>query len=450
MLFKRVTFSLSFLLIGLLVLSACKDDGDVNPTATPNLDRAALAQTAFANPTNTPRARFTPTPLPDVESELARTTSQMEIAIVAGDVEKYMANVWQGDASFTTEQRRWAEAWAKQPPLSFDITLSSISAPTEDESFARMSVAWRGSGEAMTSDLGSGGSTITVHFYREAAGSSRWLFAGEAWQTISLHRNGSDWTADQTSDDSEKLRIYYLPDYGPISGTQNAGDVLAEKLPGIYTVVSRELQIEPTEVVSLKVYEYPDALRSMVDITYLHILTVWNQPGEALRFSQDLNTELPPEDEVIAGQLAYSFLYQLAGNTTGNYPWWVFEGTAQMVMMKDFMTTPRRNNQLSAMAGIAAADATGAKLDPEIPQMQDWAMMEDLANVPFLQHYAASLQAGTFIYFIDATYGQDQRNAWIKSMASEKTVDEACQDILGKSFEDLTADWLVWVATQTQ
>lgn len=448
MLLKKMSFALSLLFMGLLILSACKDDGDANPTATPNLDRAALAQTAFANPTSTPRNRETPTPLPDVESELALTTSQMELAIVAGDVEKYMENIWQGDRLFTTEQRRWAEAWAKQPPISFDITLSSISAPTEDESFARMSVKWRGSGEAETSDMGSGGSTITVHFYREAAGSTRWLFAGEAWQVINLHRNGSDWTDDQPGDGTEKIRIHYLPEYGPISGTGNAATVLAENIPGIYTIVSRELDIEPTNALNLKVYEYPDALRSMVDITYLHVLSVWNQPAEALRFSQDVNTELPPDDEVIAGELAYSLLYQLADDTTGNYPRWVVEGTAQMIMMKEFMTTPRRNNQLSAMAGIAIAAGAGTELAPEIPQMQAWETIATWNNEPSVQDYAASLQAGTFVYYIDATFGQEQRNAWIKSMAAEKTLDEACQDILGKSFEDLTADWLAWIVTQ--
>ncbi|KAB2865979.1 MAG: hypothetical protein F9K46_03285 [Anaerolineae bacterium] len=448
MLLKKMSFVLSILLFGLLILSACKDEGDAEPTATPNLDRAALAQTAFANPTNTPRSRETPTPLPDVESELALTTAQMELAIVAGDVDKYMENIWQGDPLFTTEQRRWAEAWAKQPPHSFDITLSSISAPSEEESFARMSVKWRGSGEAEVSDLGSGGSTITVHFYREAADSRRWLFAGEAWQVINLHRNGSDWTADQPSDGTEKIRIYYLPDYGPITGTSKAATVLAENIPGIYTIVSRELDIEPTEALNLKVYEYPDALRSMVDITYLHVLWVWNQPAEALRFSQDVNTELPPDDEVMAAQLVYRLLYQLADDTIGNYPQWVVEGTAQMLVMKEFMTVPRRNNQLSEMAGIVLGTAEGVEPEADAPQMQDWEAMAEWESEPSAQDYAAGLQAGTFVYYIDATYGQEKRNEWIKSMAAEKTLEEACQDILGKSFEDLTADWLAWIGTQ--
>lgn len=442
---------LPILLIIMLLLVACEDEGDERPTATPNLDRAALAQTAFANPTNTPRPRASITPLPDVETELARTTSQMENAILQGDLEKYIQNVWQADPLFLTEHRRWAEKWAETPPSSFDITLSSISAESDTEAIARMTIGWRNSGEAATNDFGSGGSTITARFYRESVESEVWFFGGEAWQTVSLHRSGSDWTTVEggaSSSDPEKIRIYYLPDYGPIPGTRKAADQLVQQVSGVYTIVTRELQIEPEEVVHIKVYDYPDALRSMVDITYLRTITSWNQPGETIRISQDPVTELPPDEASVARLLTYAVYYQSAENTAGNYPWWVLEGTAQMVIAKNFMTLPQRNNFISTMAGIAAAtfDNEGQAVADDIPQLQDWQLLATSATVPILQESTASFQSGTFLLFIDDTHGQEQRVAWVNSMASEKTLAEACEDVLGKSFEELQTEWLAWLA----
>lgn len=448
MLVKRLTLILTLLFIGLLALAACQGDKDDDPSSASSDDRAALAQTALAIPTDTPRARETPTPLPDVERELARTTAQMETAVADGDIGQYMANIWQGDPLFMTEHRQWAEAWVKQPPIGFDITLSSISSPNENESLARMTIQWRGSNTDTEGNFGSSGSTFTARFYRESAGSTKWLFAGEAWQTINLYRSGSDWATIQIGEESEKIRLYYMPDYGPTPGTVTSANMMVEKLPGIYTIVSRELQFDPSEVVAIKLYQYPEALRTMVDITYPHVLDTWNQPGEALRLSQDPVLQLPPDDLVIAGQLAYSMLYQWAGDTTGNYPWWVLEGAAQLVAMKNFMTVPIRNNQLSEMAAIVAATDAQANLAPDVLQMQDWSIMTDRRDVPYLQRRAASLQAGSFVYFIDVTYGQDVRNTWIKSMANEKTLEDACQDVLGKSFEVLVANWLAWIATQ--
>jgi hypothetical protein len=442
---------LPILLLITLLLAACEDDGDERPTSTPNLDRAAIAQTAFANPTDTPRPRASATPLPDVETELARTTSQMENAILQGDLEKYMQNVWQADPLFLTEHRRWAEKWAENPPLSFDITLSSISAESDTEAIARMTIGWRNSGEAATNDFGSGGSTITARFYRESAESEEWFFAGEAWQTVGLHRSGSDWAAieaGEASSDPEKIHLYYLPDYGPITGTRKAADVLIQQLPGVYTIVARELQIEPETPLHIKIYDYPDALRSMVDITYLRTITSWNLPGETIRLSQDPVTELPPDESSMARLMTYAIYYQLAEDTAGNYPWWVLEGTAQLVVAKNFMTLPQRNNFISAAAGIAAAtlDNEGTSVAEDIPQLQDWQLLEARTTVPILQESTASFQAGTFLLFIDDVYGQAQRVAWVNSMASEKTLAEACEDILGKSFEELQTEWLAWLA----
>jgi hypothetical protein len=60
---------------------------------------------------------------------------------------------------------------------------------------------------------------------------------------------------------------------------------------------------------------------------------------------------------------------------------------------------------------------------------------------------SAALQGHVFLIYIDETYGQDLRNQWVSAMAGQ-SLDEASRTVLGKSFDDLNADWLAWLMQQ--
>ena len=57
-------------------------------------------------------------------------------------------------------------------------------------------------------------------------------------------------------------------------------------------------------------------------------------------------------------------------------------------------------------------------------------------------------QAYAFVYYISETYEADARNAWIKAIATDQTVEEATETHLGLTLDELDAAWQAWLPGQ--
>lgn len=418
------------ILTSLLLVACGGDTKDEAATARP--EQVNNAQTAFAQPTNTPRTRATVTPLPSIETELARTTARMARAVLEQDGDAYFAQVWSQDEVFLAEQQGWAEFWLNEKLVNYTLSLSLIEGISETEARARMTVIWKREGD----DRQAGGATLTVRFLKEDATSTTWLFAGEAWEVVRLFWNGANWTqvtADDTvpTDAEERMRVYYLPTHGPIDGTVDGAQVLLQDLPGVYNVVLEDLDYEPTQLTHVRLYDGADNLRFMARLDASPQTQYWNKPNEAVRFSVDSISKQPPEIDNVANALTEAVFYQIAGNTSETFPFWVMIGTTRLIVGRNYQTRTWINNDIEfALEQLPNTEA----IEPE--------------DSPLLQTPVNALVGHIFLVYLDETFGESQRNDWLKTIISGEDIDTATQSVFEKSLEEISADWLIWLSQQ--
>ena len=415
-----------------ITLTACGGNG-AEDAATARPEQVNSAQTAFAKPTPTPKSRPSATPLPDIEAQLARTTARMARAVLEQDETAYFNQVWQQDEIFLQEQQGWVTFWLNEKLVSYTLSLSLIETISETEARARMTVIWK---RLEDKDNQAGGATLTVRFLKEDPTSDTWLFAGEAWEIVRLFWNGSNWI-DVWDDGAvpdgteERIRVYYLPEHGPIDGTRAATELMLEDLPGAYNVVLEELDYEPTQLMHVRLYDLSDNLRFMARLDAPASTMYWNRPNEAVRYAIGTISKLPPEVQDQANGLTEAVLYQLGGNTSTSYPQWVIIATTRLVVGRNYQTQTWINNDIEFTLDLLPNTEA---IEPE--------------DSPLLQEPVNALAGHTFLVYLDETFGETQRTAWLKSMAEGNDLETATQIVFEKSFAEMNADWLIWLSQQ--
>lgn len=429
---KKITKFLLVILLYSLMLSACGGGGQ-DEAATARPEQVNSAQTAFAQPTNTPRPRATVTPLPDIETELARTTARMARAVLDQDEEAYFNQVWPNDPVFLQEQKNWSIFWLNEEMENFTLSLSLIETISDTEARARMTVIWK-RGEEI--DNQAGGATLTVRFLKEDAASDTWLFAGEAWETVSLYWNGANWIDvwdDDTppADGEERLRVYYLPDHGPIEGTRDAAELMIEDLPGAYNVVLNELDHEPTQITHVRLYDLSDNLRYMASLELTPLTFYRNNPNEAVRFAIGTISKLPPDVATQVVGLTEAVIYQMAGNVNDTYPSWVVSATNQLIIGRNYQTQTWINNNIEFTLSLLPNTEA---IEPE--------------DSPLLQEFINPVAMHIFMVYLDETYGEAQRTTWLKAIITGTDLETATQDVYEMNFADMSAAWMIWLSEQ--
>ncbi len=408
------TFAL--LLLCALAIAACQK-AESEPTRTPDQNSIAAASTLFAQPTRPPEA--TPTVVvsaEEIEIGLNRTAARMERAVRDGDFEAYMAYTWQDDPVFLADHTAWAQDWAAHPLEIFDIDLFNTRATTPGQAAARMSIRWRVAGR---SDEGSaGGATISARFYAQ---DGEWLFGGADWKTADL----------------DSIRLYYLA--GDTINIEPQANVMIDYLPSIYTGVTREFEHVPNAIIHIKLYESPITLQNWTRISMPNI-TRWNEPGESIKIPLTPNGTAPSES-TLGSELTRYLLYDMAGGTHGNFPWWLEEGIAQYGGAR-FSTLSQRNRILRQVAALSLAPENAEE------QLFEWSLLETEPDVRDELKQVAALQAYTLVHYISETYGESARNNWIRAIATEQTVMQATPEHLGITFDELDTAWRAWLRDQ--
>lgn len=403
------------IVLAVALLTAC-EAAKPDPTATPNAESIQAASTLFAQPTRATRPTPTITPVNDVELDLNRSTARMEQAVLAGDVDGYMAYVWDGDPVFWQDHLRWAQDWQEHRLRVFEIELYGIQALSADTAAARMTIRWS---QASQADAGSaGGATASVLFYREE---DTWRLGGERWKTVDL----------------TGIRFYYFSD--EIVDNEAQAAVVLEYLPSVYAAVTREFDFVPEHIAHIKMYESPVTLQNWTRLS-IPVMDRWNEPGESIKLPLG-SGNTPPQEANVAREYARFVLYEMAGSTHGNFPWWLEEGSAEYGGSL-FRTLSRRNRVIRQVAARSTV-TSGA----EIP-LFEWAALETQPGFLADERQAAADQAYTLVHYVTETYGPEARNAWIRAMAADQTAEEATQTHLGLSFAELDTQWRAWLSGQ--
>lgn len=426
---RRATYGAMVIVMILAFLAtSCGSNDDEKATANP--DSAIQAQTVFVQVTPTTRATATSTPTPDIEGEVARIVARMANAVKAQDTDAYFDLLSQDDPVFLAEQRTWAQKWIDEPLEKFTMRTSTIDTETDTSATARLTVEWSQSGE--NRDGKSGGATFSARFVKVDSG---WLYAGEAWSIVSAYWDGTNWTLVWPSDtaptgQTERIRIYYFENRGPIEGTRPSVETLLEDLPGLYNVVLSELALEPDDALNIKYY---DGMRNLQATSYIGLppeLDYWNQPEHSMKITSQGNTEVPPDLQTMVAHVTESLLYQLAGDAD-NYPAWVNEAASYLVIGENYQTRTWLNNQI---------EATIAQLpDEEAINPEDSPMLSAPNGV-----------AGhVFMMYLDEAYSPEQRNAWLHAIVQDgETPEVAAEAVFGKPYLEINGDWLIWLGSQ--
>jgi len=424
---KRPHSLIALLLTGLLVLAACQKAGPP-PTVTPDAARFETAAALFARPTRAAHASPTPEPAPDIELAISRTLARMEQAVLAGDRDGYLANVWTGNTTLYVEQFRWAQDWVEHPLSVFDLSISALDAPAgATEARARLTITW-----TQRDQDSSGGATLSVVFIRDG---ERWLYGGEDWQVIEL----------------DGIRLYYFAN--SLTDNRAEAETLAGDLPDIHARLTALFGFKPAEVLKIRLYESAATLQTVTRLSQAR-LTTWNRPGEAIKLTLGPSNTAPRPPDV-AREVARWLLYcldakaQRSGGEETLIPWWLVEGFAEYGAMQ-FRPVSQQNRMIGRIAALAAVpQPAGQRLFAwdELADRDTFAAAQPALGPPQAFELARD-QSATLVYFIGEQFGIQARRQWLEAVSNGQWLDEATEDHLGQSFAALDEAWRAWLAEQ--
>jgi hypothetical protein len=161
-----------------------------------------------------------------------------------------------------------------------------------------------------------------------------------------------------------------------------------------------------------------------------------------VKVSVDQNSALPVDPGIVTAEITKMFLIEMAENHGDRVPWWILEGTGELIRSEHYRRVTDYNNIVEGVVAVANVDF---QTDPNAIALQDW---DDLGNWETISPAVINLaisQSHIFITFISDVYGQDMRNQWIGEIASGESVDAATENIFEKSLDDLTDEWQDWL-----
>ncbi len=391
-----------------------------------------------------------------VEPALRALLDQMERAVLAGDVEGYLALVARDDAVFWQEQRNWAADLKVHKPVEFSLTIEAAKSDKANEAgpedgdggrpaqperpdpnaedpaattfgperaVCRVVMAWRMGDEAVKpggepARLKARQIAYPVEF-RRVDGS--WRYAGEAW---AAHGRPPD-----AATGFRGVRVRYA------AGLREAAEAVAEAMPDVRAKVDGEFARTAEHVQEVKLYTSMLHLQASIYLSYadtVGTLGGWNEPGESVKI---LSRSTPGRDRLrvlLGHEYGHVATFDL-GPKANDMPWWILEGMAEF------------------SAGVAAG-GTGLQAERAVRAWQRrgklaaWSDLTDFRTVDATLTHNVYAQGEHFVRWFTARHGQAARNRWLTLMAQGATLDEATRTVTGADFGDADRAWRADVA----
>lgn len=336
----------------------------------------------------------------DPAKQLVTLVSQMQEAVLSGNQEKYLGYVDLSDPVFAIEHKRWVDGWTKQPPSSFVLRVDKLNV-AGDIAYGDLTMQWsmEGSSPALSA-------SFPVQFHLGDDG--EWRYAGEAWTTT----------------DTQHFRICAWPN------TEETVPKIIQSLPEIYDHVTTSLDYQPRPLMEIKLYDSETALiaNTLLDLPHAR---GWNEPGESLKLVAD------PEEPLLSYAIAHEFThfieFEWAGTAHSKSPWWLSEGVA-VYIGSEFEPPERIDSRLERVRASAATNS-----------LLDWNAMSDFETTSVELWPQVYAQGYAFVRYITETYGAEQRNKWLRAMATEMDIEQASQAIFEESFQQLDGQFRTWL-----
>lgn len=343
-----------------------------------------------------------PTPAEWVRPELDAALSRLSAVTRQASESKYLALVLAETPEFQHEQAYFAHELAKFPPKDVRFTLTDKPI-TADDASAR--------GELRLDWTTAGGRERSVRFparfvRTQVAGNPAWRYAGEAWQTaqapgvIVMFDESLEATAKATAEAFAAIRPNVEASFG-LAGTAFTG-----------------------QVQRIKLYAAMTHLQASISLNYTDGLSGWNEPGESIKILPGQRASAGELKPLLAHEFGHVATFAM-GVGSRSAPWWVLEGSAELAA-RPFQ------------AGDPHADA------------RRWAQQNDLAPFADLADFEHTSgrnkgrvygQGRSMMVYINDHYGREARNAWLLSIGKGRDLDEASQEALGLTFDELDGAW---------
>jgi hypothetical protein len=180
----------------------------------------------------------------------------------------------------------------------------------------------------------------------------------------------------------------------------------------------------------IKLYDSETALIANTLLNLPHARG-WNEPGESLKLVADPND--PLLDTGVAHEFTHFIEFEWAGTAHSRFPWWLSEGLAVYVG-SHFELQERVDERLSGVRERALDD-----------NLLEWSSISDFETTPVELWRPLYAQGYAFVRYVTETYGADQRNQWLRAMATEMDIEQATQAVLKTSFDGLDSRFRAWL-----
>jgi len=305
------------------------------------------------------------------------------------------------------EQRSPAARSRAQRPQSVDVGPAFEPAFDESRAEFRMKTVWKMDGWEQPRTL-----SVPVVFLRDAQ--LGWRYAGEKWDTVVAPAAGA----------FHGVRVLYEPGN---TRHKEIAEKIAAGMPEVRSVVDTHFKMNTPGVVTIKLYQSMLHLQASVWLGYTDSLGGWNEPRESMKILA--RSSYDGMKKTIAHEYGHCVTFHMGDKAT-DAPWWVLEGSAD----------------------LAAATYRGSAARARDNAVRGWASKNELApwdkieKFPLPDEYRRFMghvytQGEHMMAFIDARYGTDARIAFLRSLFTGKTTDQASREGLGMPWSDVDAAW---------
>ncbi len=231
-----------------------------------------------------------------------------------------------------------------------------------------------------------------------------WLYAGEDWKTLAgdgfsvRFLPGDEGTAAQVIEAFPKARAHVDAGFGITTGPQQI--VLFQSMPHLKATVY---------------LNQPD-----------QVLMGWNEPGESIKFMHNYTSSVEGWTAAFAHEYGHVATWEY-GAGIKDAPWWVSEGVAELAA-----------EDLAHSRGRVDREIRGrAKQGTLVP----WADIADYDTAAPAVKLMAYHQGHHMLGYISEQWGREGRTRWLRAMGRGKSIDQACEEVMGMNLADLNRAW---------
>ncbi len=346
----------------------------------------------------------------DVQRDLGALFAGMKSAVLAQDVEGYLAHVSHADTEYLAEQTYFAKDFAKPGKATKELSITLDPATLEvHNGSASATITW-----TWTQTQGEEGKEAkerTVSFpaqFEKMSGS--WKYAGEKW-----HKH-------------EQPGVLVLFDEGLDDAAAAATEAFTSVRAGVEAAFELNATDFPKRTKTIKLYASMRHLQQSICLSYEDGLSGWNEPGEPLKILPGRSAPTPARfRSLLAHEYGHCATFEL-GPKSNDMPWWILEGVADL--MTEQVSEKARER---AMAGVERWSKAGT--------LAAWDDLADFEKVPDKLMGRVYTQGHAMLAYITDTFTPVKRNAWMRAMSQGASLDQATTDVLGMPFADLDAKW---------